>query len=172
MSYKTDDSKVSFLFFLLRESCGPFCTFSWGKAEKFFSVSRLSSELWRHGSIVSSSALSLFFFYGMRERERYLFLVHDASLSLTLFFKTYTKRPTRKHTPLKLRVTARACDKSRAFFFCTHVLCLLLLFLLVRWESLDERVRVDFFVFFVFEESSSTESQKCTFFLRSRKEER
>lgn len=142
-----------------------------GEKQKFFSVSRLSSELWRHGSVVSSSALSLFFFYGMRERDTF-FWCNDASLSLTLFFKTYTKRSTRKHTPLKLRVTARACDKSRAFFFCTHVLCLLLLFLLVRWESLDERVRVDFFVFFVFEESSSTESQKCTFFLRSRKEER
>jgi hypothetical protein len=46
------------------------------------------------------------------------------------------------------------------------------------WESLDERARVD--VFFVvvgfFDEesspSSTKESQKCTFFLRSRKEER
>jgi len=105
-----------------------------------------------------------------REREIPFFGATRPSPSLCFLKRTQSAQ--HANTPLKLRVTARACDKSRAFSFCTHVLCLLLLFLLVRWESLDERVRVDFFVFFVFEESSSTESQKCTFFLRSRKEER
>ena len=180
VSYKTDDSTLTSLFSLKRGSFSFFFLFFLKNFLLFWpSKLRWKAPLSSVRRFVRSSKSPL----APRERERnrerrYLFTAQRVPL-LSRFIRTKERSQNiRQKNTLTHTSQKASCDHTARA--CTHVLLLLFLlhYLALWWESLDERARVDvFFVvvvvgFFDEESSSTTESQKCTFFLRSRKEER